>query len=136
MSDLHFPGYKKIEFDKFPDSKGILSVLDSQKLPFIPKRLFILETADTSLTRGNHGHLKCKQLLFCIGDEVEVNIVNAFGDFVEKISEPWAIYLPEGNWCSIKFKSSMSAVVVLANQDFNQDDYFYDKPIHSQRFSK
>ena len=136
MSDLDFPGYKKIEFAKFSDLRGTLSVLDSQKLPFTPKRLFVLETSDTSLSRGNHGHLKCKQLLFCIGGEVEVNIVNAFGDFIEKLSEPWAIYLPEGNWCSIKYKSKMSVVVVLANQDFNQDDYFYNKPLHSQRFSK
>lgn len=136
MSDLNFPGYNKIEFDKFEDFKGTLSVLNSQKLPFTPKRLFVLETADISLSRGNHGHLTCKQLLFCIGGEVEVNIVNAFGDFNEKLSGTWAIYLPEGNWCSIKYKSKMTAVVVLANQDFNQDDYFYDKPIHSQRSSR
>ena len=136
MSKNNFPGYKTLDFSEFTDEKGVLRVLNDNILPFRPKRIFTLQSTNTNLTRGNHGHFECQQVMFAQNGIVDLNIVNVFGDFHEVLTDSVAFFLPPGNWCSLKFRETSSSVVVLASHEFLETDYFYDKPLSSKNLSK
>ena len=64
------------EIDNVRNDMGFLGFLENGKIPFNLERVYyITETSDRS-RRGNHGHIKLKQILIAPIGRFEVKVIN------------------------------------------------------------
>jgi acetyltransferase-like isoleucine patch superfamily enzyme len=111
----------------YPDPRGRLSVLDTQALPFEPKRMFTVDQVPSGGMRGAHAHRKCQQLFVAVAGRLKVVIDDGLRAFAVELSRPdIALYVPPMVW-SLQYGHSQDAVLlVLASRPYEQDDYIHD----------
>ena len=103
------------------DNRGNLIPIDFDELPFTPKRVFIVNSVPQSITRGQHAHKQCKQVILCLTGEVWIITYN--GEYVPNILFPGqAIYIPPMIWCSQVFYDNGN-IEVFASEKYDEDDY-------------
>ena len=64
------------QLNSFEDSRGSLLPIEFDSLPFIPKRVFIVNNVPLNDIRGEHSHYKTKQLIVCTNGIVKVLLDN------------------------------------------------------------
>ena len=97
------------------------------------KRVFIFYGKKNKI-RGNHAHKKCSQFF-----------IPVLGKFILKIKTPStekkmtmnhlskiAVLVPPKYWCSIKFVSKNSILMVACDQHYNVNDYLKDFNVYKK----
>ncbi len=110
----------------FSDSRGCLSVLE-KTLPFDIRRVFFLY--DVRSERGGHGHLKTQLAMVCLGGQVTVEIDN--GLVVTEVvldKTDKCLLLAPSDWHLLKKFSAGANIVVFASEEYDPEDYFYERP--------
>lgn len=107
------------------DLRGNLIVREiGNGLPFVPKRFFIVHDVPSPQVRGEHAHKKLEQLLICISGSVSVVVDD--GTRREEVlldSPEKGLYLPPLVW-GIQYRySADAALLVLASDRYDKDDY-------------
>lgn len=107
--------------------KGVLAVLDKQSLPFSPSRLFFVYNVSKGISRGNHAHKKCKQLIIVVEGIVEILIDNGHERETVLLENPSkSIYVPELTWSCQTTKSNFSSICVIASDKYEPTDYIFE----------
>lgn len=115
-----------IVFETFEDSRGVLEVIESSKLPFRPARFFFTSVNEDGAERGSHAHKECWQILFCLSGEIEVQRVWSSGSEVYHLrANGKALVIPPGNWCREVFITKQSLMGVIASHSYDPTDYMY-----------
>ena len=117
--------FKQFKLNSKIDERGSLTVLENV-LPFKIKRCFwIYDTQN--VTRGGHRHKSTIQALVCLKGKVLINIQDE--NYSEKIildsSDDCLIVEPK-DWHTMEFTKD-SILLVFASEDYNADDYIYEK---------
>lgn len=120
------PGNAKLfELNRATDSRGdLVSIEFESEAPFPPKRIFFITNVPPELERGAHAHRSCKQLLVVATGSVTVRLND--GLMKEKIlslSQYTSLYVPAMVWVELIFDSKDSALMVLASEPYNPDEY-------------
>lgn len=111
---------------KFEDERGCLIPLEFDTLPFIPKRVFVVNNVPLNFIRGNHSHYKTKQFLICVNGSVDVILNDGKIEITHKLNAGDTILIPELIWDSQKFTSKNSEIMVLCSTKYNHNDYIFD----------
>jgi len=119
-------GAKHLKLESIFDDRGGLLPIEFNSLPFVPQRVFLTHHLNQNVTRGGHAHRKCHQILIPVVGMFEVKLIGLGGSdeiLLERINS--AVYIPPLVWSSQKTLSLDSALLVIASDSFDQEDYIY-----------
>ena len=119
---------KWLDFAPLGDERGSLVAVEGAKtIPFDIKRIYYIFGTQSNITRGLHGHLILKQVMFCITGSCKILLDD--GDKRESVllDSPTRGLLVEGLvWREMNQFSSDCVLLVLANDYFDENDYIRD----------
>lgn len=121
-------GARLIELPLIPDLRGSLSFAETgQKLPFEPKRYFIVFDVKSKEVRGEHAHRRLHQFLVCVKGSCAVVVDDGKSRKEYLLDQPnLGIYLPPMIW-GIQYKYTADAILlVLASDIYDPADYIRD----------
>jgi dTDP-4-dehydrorhamnose 3,5-epimerase-like enzyme len=114
--------------------RGSLWVLERESgLPFIPKRVFWISGVPSGETRGFHAHRTGEQILFCLSGQIRAKFYD--GEMSEDLmldAHGQGVWMRNLVWGEQTFVSSDAILLVIASNDFDEEDYIREK----QEFEK
>ena len=115
---------KIIDIPKINNTKGNIGVIENDTIPFDIKRVYYLFDVPSGAKRGGHAHKKLKQVLIAISGSFDVVLKNGKSKEIITLNRPDNGLLIENNiWRELQNFSSGSVCLVLASEEFSEDDY-------------
>lgn len=121
-------GVLLVELPLIPDLRGSLSFAEvGGKLPFEPKRYFIVFDVKSKEVRGEHAHRRLHQFLVCVKGSCSVVVDDGKNREEYQLDQPnIGIYIPPMIW-GIQYKYTADAILlVLASDSYDSKDYIRD----------
>ena len=116
--------YRIIDIPKINNTKGNLGVIENDTIPFDVKRVYYLFDVPSGAKRGGHAHKKLKQVLIAISGSFDVVLKNGKSKEIITLNRPDKGLLIENNiWRELENFSSGSVCLVLASEEFSENDY-------------
>ena len=114
-----------IPFPQVGDRKGhITAINNSKEIPFDVKRVFYLYDIPGGESRGAHAHKECHQLIIAASGAFDVLIDDGKAKRVITLNRPnVGLHVPPNIWASEINFSSGSICLVLASQQYEEEDY-------------
>jgi dTDP-4-dehydrorhamnose 3,5-epimerase-like enzyme len=107
------------------DSRGSLGFLELDcMLDGSCKRIFYIRDTKQGISRGNHAHKKCTQVLIAVSGAFQI-IINK-GMEEKEIIENQYLHIPPLHWIEINPIIDNSILLVLCDREYEKDDYIYD----------
>lgn len=110
----------------FNDYRGSLIPLEFSKIPFTPKRIFVVNDVPINTIRGNHSHHTTKQLIICTNGSIDVILYDGMNEITTNLQKGDTILVPELIWDSQKFLTDNSEIIVLCSTPYDYNDYIFD----------
>lgn len=108
------------------DPRGDLSVLDLQKVPFTPARVFWVQNAPKGQIRGQHAHLENKQYLVCAHGRIEVKLHDGRSLSQCLLTTGCSIFVNTLVWNQQTYLTGNDMLLVLCSQPYKQHEYITD----------
>lgn len=123
---MNLNGCKLIEFPKITDSRGALSVVESNiHIPFLIQRIFHLFEMPGGTSRAGHAHKELQQLLIAMSGSFDVHLTDGNTKMTYHLNKPnIGLYIPPMIWGELNNFSSGAVCVVLASDIYREEDYF------------
>lgn len=116
-----------IEIPKIHDTRGNLSVIEGNTIPFELKRVYYLYDVPSGAERGGHAHKKLQQFLISLSGSFDVVLNDGVEEKIVTLNRPnIGLLLPTGIWRELQNFSSGSVCLVLASDVFEEEDYIRD----------
>lgn len=116
--------YKLIDIPKINNTKGNIGVIENDTIPFDVRRVYYLFDVPSGAKRGGHAHKKLKQVLIAISGSFDVVLKNGKSKEIITLNRPDKGLLIENNiWRELENFSSGSVCLVLASEEFSENDY-------------
>ena len=116
--------YKIIDIPKINNTKGNIGVIENDTIPFDVKRVYYLFDVPSGAKRGGHAHKKLKQVLIAISGSFDVVLKDGNSKEIVTLNRPDKGLLIENNiWRELENFSSGSVCLVLASEEFSEEDY-------------
>ena len=113
-----------ITIPKVEDYRGNLAIIEKDVVPFDIKRVYYLFDVPSGAKRGGHAHKKLKQVLIAISGSFDVVLKDGKSKEIVSLNRPDKGLLIENNiWRELENFSSGSVCLVLASEEFSEDDY-------------
>ncbi len=124
-------GVRGVTLERRPvirDMRGNLTAREvGQGLPFEPRRYFIVHDVPSKEVRGEHAHRKLHQVLVCIRGSVAVLVDDGQQREETVLDSPeLALHVPPMIWCVQYRYTEDAALLVLASDVYDPDDYIRD----------
>lgn len=120
-------GVRLVVFPTVQAARGNLTALElPEVVPFHVRRIFLVHHVSNSEVRGEHAHKKCWQLLISTTGTVTVDLSD--GEMNENFileSPERGLLIPPLIWGTQRNFSSNAALLVLASEAFDPDDYLH-----------
>lgn len=113
---------------QFSDLRGRLVVGElGEGLPFVPKRFFLVHGVPTREVRGAHAHKRLHQLLVCVAGGCALVVDDGVRREEIVLDFPGVgVHVPPMVW-AVQYKFSPdAALLVLASESYDPDDYIRD----------
>lgn len=122
---------KKFKIKSFSKPSGKLLPLSfGRDFPITIKRIFFIYGKKNKI-RGNHAHKKCSQFFIPILGKtiLYIKTLKINKKIILDYSTRIAVLVPPKYWCTIKFSSKKSIIMVACNKYYNSNDYLttFDK---------
>ena len=119
-----------IEIPKICDSRGNLSVIEGNTIPFVSKRVYYLYDVPSGGERGGHAHKEQLELLIAVSGSFDVVLNDGSIEKIITLNKPnIGLLIPIGIWRELENFSSGSVCLVLASDEFDEEDYIRDYDI-------
>lgn len=116
-----------IDIPKIHDTRGNLSVVEGNLIPFEMKRVYYLYDVPGGSERGGHAHIEQEELLIALSGSFEVVLKDRFNEKKIMLNKPnQGLLIPKGIWRELQNFSSGSVCLVLASDVFIETDYIRD----------
>ena len=116
-----------INLRKVTSSKGSLSVIEEESLPFLVRRIFYLYDIPKGARRGVHALKETKEVVIPLSGSFEVSLDNGTEKKTVFLGQAnVGLYIPPGIWRELVNFSPNTVVLALASTAFNPDDYICD----------
>lgn len=116
--------YKIIDIPKINNTRGNIGVIENETIPFEIKRVYYLFDVPSGAKRGGHAHKKLKQVILAISGSFDVVLKDGKSKQTITLNRPDKGLLIENNiWRELENFSSGSVCLVLASEEFSEDDY-------------
>lgn len=122
------------QLNSFEDSRGSLLPIEFDSLPFIPKRVFIVNNVPLNDIRGEHSHYNTKQLIVCTNGMVKVLLDDGIVKDEHTLCKNQTILINEMIWDAQQFLTDDAEIVVLCSTKYDINDYImdYDKFLYEK----
>lgn len=118
---------KIIDIPKIEDTRGNLSVIQNDIIPFEIKRVYYLYDVPSNAYRGGHAHIKQQELLIALSGSFDVKLNDGINTKSFMLNKPnKGLLIPVGIWRELENFSSGSVCLVLASGEFDESDYIRD----------
>ena len=113
------------ELNKMHDPEGNLTYLyQNVHVPFAINRVFYSYDIPGGEDRGAHAHKRCHQFLIAASGSFEVVLDDGTNKRTVLLNRPFlGLHVPPGVWASEQGFSSGSICLVLASEEFSEEDY-------------
>jgi hypothetical protein len=113
------------ELNKMHDKEGNLTYMyENIHVPFPINRVFYSYDVPGGEDRGAHAHKHCHQFLIAASGSFEVALDDGVNKRTVLLNRPfWGLHVPPGIWASEQGFSSGSICLVLASENYSEDDY-------------
>ena len=116
--------YKIIDIPKINNTKGNIGVIENSTIPYEIKRVFYLFDVPSGAKRGGNENKKTNQVLIAISGSFDVVLKDGKSKETITLNRPDKGLLIENNiWRELENFSSGSVCLVLASEEFSEDDY-------------
>lgn len=125
MTTIH--DCKVLDIAKVHDTRGNLSVIQGDAIPFAFKRVYYLYDIPSGGRRGGHSHKDCQELLVALSGSFDVILNDGSEQKTVTLNKPnVGLLIPNGIWRELENFSSGSVCLVLASDVFVEEDYIRD----------
>ncbi|PWA08450.1 sugar 3,4-ketoisomerase [Flavobacterium laiguense] len=109
------------------DVRGNLGIIQSDFLPFEFKRVYYLFDVPSTAFRGGHAHINQQEVLIALSGSFEVTVNDGIEENRYLLNKPnVGLLIPTGIWRELENFSSGAVCLVLASDDFSEEDYIRD----------
>lgn len=120
-----------ITLPKITDPRGNLTVVEGVDLPFVIKRVYWVYDVPGGGRRGGHAHRQCKEVIIAVSGAFTVTLDNGKEKKSYFLNHPYQGLLVEtGIWRTLEDFSSGAVCLVLASEEFEEDDYIRDYNVY------
>lgn len=129
MRDKQIKNVSIIEIPKIVDERGRgnLAVIEKNTYPFNIKRVYYLYDVPSDAFRGGHAHKEVYELLIALSGSFEVLLDDGKIKQRVMLNKPnKGLLIPTGVWRELDNFSSGAVCLVLASEEFDEDDYIRD----------
>jgi mannose-6-phosphate isomerase-like protein (cupin superfamily) len=113
-----------LDIPKIHDTRGNLSVVEGNTVPFLLKRVYYLYDVPSGAARGGHSHIHQSEVLIALSGSFEVVLHDGQDEKIVRLSMPNSgLLIPTGIWRELRNFSSGSVCLVLASGEFDEADY-------------
>jgi hypothetical protein len=124
------------EIHSDPNSAS-LGVLEFRHLPFQPKRAYWLSDFKAGSSRGNHAHKSLNQVIVLLQGNLDLIIHNGTKRQEFQLNEKSDyVLIPSGHWREMKNASNGTVLLVLADSDYDEQDYIRSWPDYLHWYAK
>ena len=124
LKNKYTMNYKIIDIPKINNAKGNIGVVENDTIPFDVKRVYYLFDVPSGAKRGGHAHKKLKQVILAISGSFDVVLKDGKSKEIITLNRPDKGLLIENNiWRELENFSSGSVCLVLASEEFSENDY-------------
>lgn len=118
---------KTIEIPKIHDTRGNLSVIEGNLIPFEFKRVYYLYDVPSGAERGGHSHIEQQEFLVALSGSFDVVMTDSVNETKVTLNKPnQGLLIPNGIWRELENFSSGSVCLVVASDVFKEEDYIRD----------
>jgi len=116
-----------IDITKVHDTRGNLSVIQGEDIPFEMKRVYYLYDIPSGGRRGGHSHKDQHELLVALSGSFDVILNDGKEQKTITLNKPnIGLLIVKGIWRELENFSSGSVCLVLASGLFDEEDYIRD----------
>ena len=113
-----------INIPKIEDRRGNLSVIEKECIPYPIKRVYYLYDVPSGAYRGGHSHKEQVEFLIALSGSFEVILKDGKDEKKIMLNKPdQGLLIPEGIWRELENFSSGAVCLVLASDEFDENDY-------------
>ena len=116
---------KRFKIKSFASKSGKLTPISfNKKFPFKIKRVFFLY-GQKNKVRGDHAHKRCSQLFIAISGKIilKIKTPKSSKSILIKENSKYGILVPPKYWCSVKFQTKNSVLMVMNDRYYEFSDY-------------
>lgn len=122
INDIKLLGIPKIE-----DTRGNLSVIEGDVIPFEMKRVYYLYDVPSGAERGGHSHKAQHEFLVALSGSFDVLLHDGNQQTKVTLNKPnEGLLIVNGIWRELENFSSGSVCLVVASAVFEEADYIRD----------
>ena len=116
-----------LAINKVHDTRGNLSVIEGNAVPFEMKRVYYLYDIPSGARRGGHSHKNQQELLVALSGSFDVILNDGSEQKTVTLNKPnVGLLIVNGIWRELQNFSSGSVCLVLASDVFEEEDYIRD----------
>lgn len=116
-----------LDINKVHDTRGNLSVIEGNAVPFEMKRVYYLYDIPSGARRGGHSHKNQQELLVALSGSFDVILNDGSEQKTVTLNKPnVGLLIVNGIWRELQNFSSGSVCLVLASDVFEEEDYIRD----------
>jgi dTDP-4-dehydrorhamnose 3,5-epimerase-like enzyme len=108
------------------DPRGELTVLDLNKVPFVPARLFYVQNSPKGQVRGNHAHRINRQYLICTQGAIEVRLHDGRQVSQFMLGHGNAVLVNTMVWNTQTYLTGRDMLFVLCSHGYDPQEYISD----------
>ena len=106
------------------ESGNITAINNNIEIDFSTKRCYYLYDVPGGTARGGHAHKNLHQLIIAGSGSFDIILDDGKSKKTVNLNQPdVGLYLPPGLWRELSNFSAGSICLVLASDDYNEDDY-------------
>ncbi|EGV42603.1 WxcM-like domain-containing protein [Bizionia argentinensis JUB59] len=116
-----------LEIPKVSDPRGNLAVIEKETIPFSFKRVYYLYDVPSDAYRGGHAHIQQQEFLVALSGSFDVILDDGNERIQITLNKPdKGLLIPVGIWRELDGFSSGSVCLVLASEEYDENDYIRD----------
>ena len=117
-----------IELPKIMDPRGNLTFVEGGRhIPYAIRRAFWIYDVPGGEMRGSHAYRRNREIIIAVSGSFDVEVDSASGIIRHHLNRSYyGLYLPPLHWRSLVNFSTNSLCLILASEDYDENDYLRD----------
>jgi hypothetical protein len=119
---------KIVDLPKFLDPRGNLSFIEEEKnIPFKIRRTYWIYDVPGGEIRGGHAYHNLQEFIVALSGSFDVVLNDGKQEFRFTLNRSYyGLYVPKMYWRSMENFSTNSLALVLADKDYDENEYIRD----------